>query len=399
MAIAFLLGGCPEGPDQDNDGVVDAVDNCPTDANVDQADSDSDGLGDACGDCPEVANAGADANENGNDDACGVGPARAFVESTFADGDEGWRLGGAEYTAPLAPSWSEEEQYVFAEGVKVAYWIAPQEFRGDFSPAYGTALEYECAWVDGGSTTHPRIVLAGGGITLNHQPDYDPEPWGSHFWVWLDEAEAWFDAGTNHRATAEQIRAVLADISQLQILAGNSATSWITYVAIGADSAHGALPVTFDFTSSDEGWRLAGGSFSTITRGAHDADNGWLTILGARFGKWRSPRSLRGDFGGAYGKRLVVDHSWEERNSTTRARIQIYGGGFVASINFGADPGPTIGSFGVMLDETGAWSISGDNERPTRDQFLAILENFQGIRILAGRNGESRLDRVVFGGE
>jgi Thrombospondin type 3 repeat len=35
-------------PDSDGDGIVDACDNCPADANADQADSDSDGMGDAC---------------------------------------------------------------------------------------------------------------------------------------------------------------------------------------------------------------------------------------------------------------------------------------------------------------------------------------------------------------
>ncbi len=35
-------------PDQDNDGVPDSTDNCPTVPNADQADSDGDGIGDAC---------------------------------------------------------------------------------------------------------------------------------------------------------------------------------------------------------------------------------------------------------------------------------------------------------------------------------------------------------------
>lgn len=56
---ALMLGGCggsddivedliPTIEDADGDGVADADDNCPDDANADQADSDADGMGDAC---------------------------------------------------------------------------------------------------------------------------------------------------------------------------------------------------------------------------------------------------------------------------------------------------------------------------------------------------------------
>ena len=44
------------GVDVDEDGVEDEVDNCPEDANVDQADGDADGVGDVCDNCPDVEN-------------------------------------------------------------------------------------------------------------------------------------------------------------------------------------------------------------------------------------------------------------------------------------------------------------------------------------------------------
>ena len=70
--------------DDDNDGVLDANDNCPLVANVNQADNDGDGIGDVCDpdddndgildgadNCPKTANANqADADHDGAGDVC-----------------------------------------------------------------------------------------------------------------------------------------------------------------------------------------------------------------------------------------------------------------------------------------------------------------------------------------
>ena len=44
--------------DEDADGVVDGIDNCPSVYNPDQANGDGDGLGDACDNCPSLTNPG-----------------------------------------------------------------------------------------------------------------------------------------------------------------------------------------------------------------------------------------------------------------------------------------------------------------------------------------------------
>ena len=57
--------------DTDGDGVNDALDNCPNDANAGQADGDGDGHGDVCDNCPGNANPGQeDGDEDGSGDAC-----------------------------------------------------------------------------------------------------------------------------------------------------------------------------------------------------------------------------------------------------------------------------------------------------------------------------------------
>lgn len=65
--------------DQDGDGVLDLVDNCPAVANTNQSDKDSDGLGDRCDNCPLVANfSQADIGDSdGIGDACDPHPGDA----------------------------------------------------------------------------------------------------------------------------------------------------------------------------------------------------------------------------------------------------------------------------------------------------------------------------------
>jgi hypothetical protein len=57
----------PAPPDTDNDGVIDANDNCPSVSNATQEDVDGDGFGDACDNCAAIANPDQLAT-----DACGL---------------------------------------------------------------------------------------------------------------------------------------------------------------------------------------------------------------------------------------------------------------------------------------------------------------------------------------
>jgi hypothetical protein len=74
--------------DSDGDGVGDACDSCVTDFNTDQSDTDSDGVGDACDLCVDVADAGqADADSDGVGDACDLCVQVADPSQNDGDGD------------------------------------------------------------------------------------------------------------------------------------------------------------------------------------------------------------------------------------------------------------------------------------------------------------------------
>ena len=62
------LATCRSQLDQDQDGLLDAEDNCPFRANLDQSDQDSDGVGDVCDNCLTVANPTQADAEAGTDD-------------------------------------------------------------------------------------------------------------------------------------------------------------------------------------------------------------------------------------------------------------------------------------------------------------------------------------------
>ncbi len=74
-------------PDFDGDGVADAIDNCPSVPNADQADADGDGLGDVCDLCPHLASAdNHDEDHDGFGDPCDVCPGQSDYQSD-SDGD------------------------------------------------------------------------------------------------------------------------------------------------------------------------------------------------------------------------------------------------------------------------------------------------------------------------
>jgi RHS repeat-associated protein len=78
----------PQQADQDNDGAGDACDNCPGVPNPQQTDQDSDGVGDDCDNCPSVSNKGQqDQDNDGDGDACDNCPSVANPDQADGDSD------------------------------------------------------------------------------------------------------------------------------------------------------------------------------------------------------------------------------------------------------------------------------------------------------------------------
>lgn len=72
--------------EEDGDGTPDRFDNCPYDANPDQADGDNDGIGDICDNCPAVQNpAQTDSTGTGSGDACSDSPVGEICGNQMAN--------------------------------------------------------------------------------------------------------------------------------------------------------------------------------------------------------------------------------------------------------------------------------------------------------------------------
>lgn len=101
-------GGVPPEDDDDGDGVLDGLDNCPFDENPMQSNRDSDPHGNACDNCPDVDNP--DQLENGDDDglgdACDNCVSEDNPDQTDSDGDS---LGDACDNCPEDSNFLQED--------------------------------------------------------------------------------------------------------------------------------------------------------------------------------------------------------------------------------------------------------------------------------------------------
>lgn len=173
------VDGPPDDVDGDGDGVKNAVDNCPSKSNANQADEDGDTLGDACDPCPPYTN-NADSDSDGVGNLCDPNPAtggdQLVLFEGFADGIPaswvnmgGWTASGGDarivsadgavayFGPPMPPS---------ARGT-VSMAFVPEQLFGTAGKAFGVSNPSESATGTTGlvcELLHSDVQGPGGGI-------------------------------------------------------------------------------------------------------------------------------------------------------------------------------------------------------------------------------------------
>jgi uncharacterized repeat protein (TIGR03803 family) len=152
--------------DTDEDGVLDAVDNCPGTVNPDQKDADGDGRGDGCDNCVATANPGQeDADGDDIGDACDTCPFDAFND---IDGDA---ICAERDNCPLVPNPTQVD--TDEDGLGDACDASPGWQVAVSSPAGGAA------WTVGTLQSISWTHNLGSDATFDIEASRDAGPWKS----------------------------------------------------------------------------------------------------------------------------------------------------------------------------------------------------------------------------
>lgn len=172
--------------------------------------------------------------------------ADVLAESRFELDSNGWHLDGDPST--FIPQWLESagnpggcaKATDNAEGVLV-WWAAPPSFLGEKTGAYGGTLEFDMQRSNAAAWDFADVRLYGANSVL--VIDAGPNPavgtW-THFEVSLLETGGWrLDSLAGAAPSAEQFRAVLADLHSLQIrgeFSDGADSSWLDNVVLTGDA-------------------------------------------------------------------------------------------------------------------------------------------------------------------
>ena len=341
-------------------------------------------------------------------------PGTVRITSNFDSDDDGWTVGGGKFGRsgvatqhPTGGSWGGE---LTCSGSGNWYWLAPPQFLGNMSSAYGQHLSFELSQSSHKSPRSDRLVeLVGGGHSLYMDGRYYPaQAWTGHS-VRLHESEEWMDASTRKRASKAQVEEVLADLSQIKIrgwYSSNKGVGGIDNVRLDLvpdlnprPVAGAAIEASFD--GDLDGWAVAGGAFPRTGVCTYNKSAKHLEAKGSGPWYWIAPPRFRGDLSQNYGGSLEFSLRQSRiKSPNTRLNLVIIDGGGYSigcKVSDMGTPGTDWTDYSIALSEATEWYSVGSGDRIRRLEFKKVLADVQHVKILgwvSSAPGVSGLDNV-----
>jgi hypothetical protein len=146
--------------------------------------------------------------------------ASADITSTFDSDAEGWSTDKDAQNFRYESTGGNPGGFVAADDVVAGpYWrfAAPARYLGDRSASYGQSLSYDLRQLGtvGNVTDRPDVRITGGGLTIEYTFGVAPGGNWTSFSVQIEAGAGWMLGGAP--ATESEIRAVLADVTDLSI--------------------------------------------------------------------------------------------------------------------------------------------------------------------------------------
>ena len=177
-----------------------------------------------------------------------------IISSTFTTDTEGWTLTGDPRQVHWQASGGDPDGYLFWRDAvsikKPSYWVAPDAYRGDLGEFYNGSMNFSW-YASKQDWDRPADVIIKGsnGHSLLATVSSPTKAW-SHVDLTLSVEGGWhLDKVKGPLATADQIQAILADVTGLQIRAehyggkergGLDSVSLATAVEQGSENAASA---------------------------------------------------------------------------------------------------------------------------------------------------------------
>jgi hypothetical protein len=179
-------------------------------------------------DCSADGICNANCSELDPDPDCTVvapGDPKCTARSDFESGDDGWTLQGDAEGGRSDPDFNvtggNPGAFISADDDALGgiwYFQAPAEYRGNFAAAYGQTLSFDLKQsIDNSQLDRRDIIITGdGGSVIWFDTANNPGTDWTAYSVVLDASAGWMN-DDDSPASEAQIRAVLADIEDLQI--------------------------------------------------------------------------------------------------------------------------------------------------------------------------------------